>query len=95
MALMATMQNQKNFTLQLYQPAEIVPKRTPVRNKIQWRNLKPLPNPFRCTPREHSGSSSLCTIHIWLTNIQGNYIRHIRGRHSNICNSWRPYDSIT
>jgi len=34
--------------------------------------------------------SSTFTIHIRLTNIQENYIRHIHGRHSNICNSWRP-----
>ena len=41
------------------------------------------------------GSSYLCTLNIWLTNIRGNYSRHIRGRHSNICNPWRPYDSLT
>jgi len=73
-------------TIHLISP-EIVPTWKPNRNKNRCRNFTPLPHPFRCTPREHSWSSSVCTIHIWLTNIQGNYIRHIRGRHSNICNS--------
>jgi len=32
--------------------------------QIQWRNSKPFPHPFRCTQREYSWSSSLCTMHI-------------------------------
>ena len=64
MAPRATIQNRKNVTLKLFQPAEIVPKRMSIRNKIQWRNFKPLPHPFQCAPREHPWSSSLCTTHL-------------------------------
>jgi hypothetical protein len=62
MAPSATIQNQKDFTLKLFQPAEIVPKWTPRRKKIQWRTFRPLPHPLWCTPRGQYWSSSLCTL---------------------------------
>ena len=39
MAPRAIIQNQKNLTLKLFHPAEIVLKWLPFRNTIQWRNL--------------------------------------------------------
>jgi len=65
MAPRAAIQNQKNSTLKIFQPAEIVPNWTPIRNKNQESNFKPLPLSFRCAPREHSRSSSLYVLYTY------------------------------
>jgi hypothetical protein len=62
-----------------------VPKWTPIRNKIQWRNFRPLPHPLRCAPR---GALLVlfCMYDTHLTiNIQGHYINRLTPNDPYMC----------